>query len=200
MKMKKCPVNKKLKFPTVVLIRNKAKYSQKNNAIFDKIANWGAKTPNLAFRTLDLVDWSDRFRGLCCSSTFRRQGDGAVTGSQSTDVLPGKAAGAPAEAPAEAPAGAPTEAPTGAPAGAPTEAPATNNIQKMPVKLCKLITQSHGNNWPSLRDLSGIVTSCVFLCNFCVFYQITYFWELRCDVFGLDIGWKRIVILEYHML
>ncbi len=77
-----------------------------------------------------------------------------MTGSHTTDVLPGKVAGAPAEAPA----GAPTEAPTGA--------PATNNIQKMPVKLCKLITQSHGNNWPSLRDLSGIVTSCVFFMTF----------------------------------
>jgi hypothetical protein len=70
-----------------------------------------------------------------------------MTGSQTTDVLPGKATGAPAEAPTEAPE------------GEPIEAPATNNIQKMPVKLCKLITQSHGNNWPSLRDLSGIFTS-----------------------------------------
>jgi hypothetical protein len=71
-----------------------------------------------------------------------------VTGSQPTDVLPGKATGAPAEAP--------------------TEAPATNNIQKMPVKLCKLITQSHGNSWPSLRDLSGIVTTCAFFMTFSV--------------------------------
>jgi hypothetical protein len=99
-----------------------------------------------------------------------------ITGSQTTDVLPGKATGALAEAPTEAPA----------------EASATNNIQKMPVKLCKLITQSHGNGWPSLRDLSGIFTSCVFFVTFsvCVFYQITYFWELRCDVFWLNIERK----------
>ncbi len=76
-----------------------------------------------------------------------------MTGSQTTDVLPGNATGAPAEAPTEAPRGA----------------PATNNIQKMPVKLCKLITQSHGNNWPSLRDLSGIVTSRVFFMTFLCF-------------------------------
>ncbi len=85
-----------------------------------------------------------------------------MTGSQTTDVLPGNATGAQAEAPGGAPTGMPTEAPAEASTGAPAEAPTTNNIQKMPVKLCKLITQSHGNNWPSLRDLSGIVTSCVF--------------------------------------
>ncbi len=63
-------------------------------------------------------------------------------------------------------AGAPTVSPTGALTEAPAGAPATNNIQKMPVKLCKLITQSHGNNWPSLRDLSGIFTSHVFFMTF----------------------------------
>ncbi len=77
-----------------------------------------------------------------------------MTGSQPTDVLSGKATGAPTEAPA----GAPTDATAGA--------PATNNIQKMPVKLCKLITQSPGNNWPSLRDISGIFSSCVFFVTF----------------------------------
>ncbi len=135
----------------------------------------GAKTTNLAFHTWNLVDWSDRFRGICCSSTFRRQGDGAVTGSQTTDDLPGKAAGAPAEAP--------------------TGAPATNKIQKMPVKLCKLITQSHGTSWPSLRDLSGIFTSCVFFMTFlCVLTNYLFVGiAVRCVWVGYRVD-RRVII------
>jgi hypothetical protein len=36
--------------------KKQSKIQPKNNVIFDKIANRGAKTPNLAFHTLDLVD------------------------------------------------------------------------------------------------------------------------------------------------
>jgi hypothetical protein len=116
-----------------------------------------------------------------------------MTESQPTDVLPGKATGAQAEAPT----GAPTEAPEGEPTGAPT----TNNIQKMPVKLCKLITQSHGNSWPSLRDLSGIVTSCVFFMTFLCFLTNYLFVGIavRCVWVGYRLE-RRSIILEYHRL
>ena len=90
-----------------------------------------------------------------------------MTGSQPTDVLPGKATGA----------------------------PATNNIQKMPVKLCKLITQSHGNNWPSLRDLSGIFSSCVF------FYDISVC-SIKLLIFGncgaMCLGWISVGKANYY--
>ncbi len=128
-----------------------------------------------------------------------------MTGSQSTDVLSGKVAEAPAEAPTgaptEAPAGTPTEAPAEASTGAPAEAPTTNNIQKMPVKLCKLITQSHGNNWPSLRDLSGIVTFCVLFMTFlCVLSNYLFLGTaVRCVWFGYRLE-RRIIIRKYHRL